>query len=217
MFAKRKIEPELLDHLDPELARPNLADLVRINRDFGGHSTLRSLLREAIRLGEPFSLLDVGAASGDAARLISSEYPEASVVSLDRNWTNLEAAPKPKLIADAFQLPFREGAFDFVFSSLFLHHFTDEEIQQLLESFYAIARRALLVIDLERNIVPWLFLRTSGPIFRWGKVTVHDGLISVRAALRAQELEAIASAAGVRQAVVRAHRPAFRLTLRAEK
>ena len=41
VFAKRLIKPELLDHAPPEEARPNLADLVRINSNFGGHSTIR--------------------------------------------------------------------------------------------------------------------------------------------------------------------------------
>ena len=45
MFDQRVIEPEVLDHVAPEEARPNLADLVRINRLFGGHSVLRKSLR----------------------------------------------------------------------------------------------------------------------------------------------------------------------------
>lgn len=217
MFSKRKIEPELLDHASPEIARANLADLVRINSRFGGHSVTRNLLRRVVRPDDRFSLLDVGAASGDTARLIRNEYRNATVVSLDCNSTNLEAAPQPKLLADAFTLPFGDSAFDYVFSSLFLHHFSDEKIQDLLGAFYAIARRGLLITDLERSVVPWLFMRTTGPIFHWGRITVHDGLISVRAALRARELEAIAIAAGVHRPVVRTHRPAYRLTLVAAK
>lgn len=217
MFSKRKIEPELLDHADPETARANLADLVRINTRLGGHAIIRNLLGEVVPRDERFSLLDVGAASGDTARLIQAEYRKAQVVSLDYNWTNLGAAPDPKMIADAFHLPFRNGTFDFVFSSLFLHHFSNEQIQELLRSFYAIARRAVLICDLERNVVPWLFLKTTRRVFGWGNITVHDGLVSVRAALKAHELKAIAIAAGIPEPVVKTHRPAFRLTLVGKK
>lgn len=203
----------MLDHVQPEIARANLSDLVRINQRLGGHAIIRNLLCEALGGDRRFSLLDVGAASGDTARVIGSEYPEADVVSLDYNWTNLEAAPQPKVIGDAFQLPFAENSFDFVFSSLFLHHFTNEKVEDLLRSFYAIARRAVLICDLERNILPWLFMKTSRPVFHWGAITVHDGLKSVRAALRAAELESIAEAAGIAAPVVRTHRPAFRLTM----
>ncbi len=174
--------------------RPNLADLVRINRFFGGHSTIRKLLSAAVTQNEKFTVLDVGAASGDTARYITDLYPQASVTSLDYNVTNLEAAPFPKLIADAFNLPFGERSFDFVMSSLFLHHFTNEQVISLLKSFHGVARRGLLIADLERHVLPYLFLKLSKPLFGWGRITVHDGLISVRAAFqkaRAGEIGAV--------------------------
>jgi SAM-dependent methyltransferase len=139
------------------------------------------------------------------------------VTSLDRNWTNLERAPQPKLLGDAFALPFGPDSFDFVLSSLFLHHFPDEQIVELLRSFHVIARRAVLVSDLERHILPWLFLRTSKRIFGWNHVTVHDGLISVKAALRKSELRQLALRAGIEAPQVLAHRPAFRLSLIGKK
>ena len=46
-FSKRVIEPELLDHADPADARINLRELVLLNKRFGGHSTIRKMLREA--------------------------------------------------------------------------------------------------------------------------------------------------------------------------
>ncbi|MGH9654303.1 MAG: hypothetical protein ACRD6B_12670, partial [Bryobacteraceae bacterium] len=104
MFAKRLIKPELLDHAEPSEALPNLSDLVRINRDFGGHGVLRKMLARVAPREKPFTLLDVGAASGDSARLIQELYPAAQVTNLDRNETNLGAASWPKVLGDAFQL-----------------------------------------------------------------------------------------------------------------
>ena len=212
VFLNRCIQPELLDHVSPEEAKPNLADLVRINRLFGGHSTIRKLLARAAPREHNFTLLDVGAASGDTARVITQAYPRASVTSLDYNEVNLSDAPRPKLIADAFKLPFGAGSFDYVLSSLFLHHFADERITSLLKSFYLVARRGVLIADLERHLLPYLFLRFSQPVFKWGDITVHDGLISVRAALRKNELLKLAKEAGLSKPEVEVHRPAFRLT-----
>ncbi len=217
MFSKRRIEPELLDHLPPEEARPNLADLVRINRHFGGHSVLRRALGQVAHADQEFTLLDVGAASGDSARLIAEMYPRAKVTSLDSNEVNLSAAPRPKIVANAFQLPFASNSFDFVVSSLFLHHFEDGAVMQLLTSFYAAARRAIIMCDLERHLVPWLFLPATKYLFNWKKVTVHDGVISVRAAFRARELIELTRRAGIQRAEIRTHRPAFRLSLIARK
>ncbi|MFL6353066.1 MAG: methyltransferase domain-containing protein [Bryobacteraceae bacterium] len=217
MFSKRLIKPELLDHAPPDEARLNLADLVRINRNFGGHGTIRKLLAQVVANDDQFTLLDVGAASGDTARLLQRLYPRASVTSLDYNSVNLEAAPAPKLIANAFELPFLPRRFDYVLSSLFLHHFSDEQVVGLLRSFYGVARRALLVCDLERHVVSYYFLPLTKWFFGWQRITLHDGPISVRAAFRSDELMALASRAGIPDARVSVHRPAFRLSLIAEK
>ncbi len=213
MFSKRLIQPEILDSAPPHIARRNLSDLVRINSYFGGHSTTRKLLASGLDSREPFTLLDVGAASGDTGRLIAKIYPRAQVTSLDYNAVNLELASQPKVIADAFQLPFAPDTYDYVFSSLFLHHFEDEQVIQLLRSMYSVARRAVFIVDLERHVLPYIFLPLSRPLFHWGEITVHDGVRSVRAAFTKQELKSLALAAGIEDPSVMSHRPAFRLTL----
>jgi SAM-dependent methyltransferase len=217
VFAKRLVKPELLDHASPDEARPNLAELVRINRDFGGHSTIRKALAKVVPNGEKFTLLDIGAASGDTARLLRRLYPRASVVSLDNSLVNLEAAPPSKLIADAFALPFLPQSFDYVLCSLFLHHFSDEQVVGLLRNFYHVARRALLVCDLERHVVSYCFLPLTKWFFGWQRITLHDGPTSVRAGFRSNELLDLSEKAGLREARVSVHRPAFRLSLIARK
>jgi hypothetical protein len=70
---------------------------------------------------------------------------------------------------------------------------------------------------LERHIAPYLFLQATQPLFGWGKITVHDGKISVRAAFRAGELVRLSENAGIGNAEVQVHRPAFRISLIARK
>jgi 2-polyprenyl-3-methyl-5-hydroxy-6-metoxy-1,4-benzoquinol methylase len=217
VFPTRIIKPELLDHLPPEEARANLTDLVRINRNFGGHSVVRKTLARVARAEEEFTLLDVGAASGDTAQVVRQLFPRACVTSLDHNEVNMEAAPPPKVIADAFELPFPNQSFDVVFSSLFLHHFEDWQVAALLERFYEVARRAVVICDLERHVLPYLFLPATKYLFGWKRVTVHDGMISVRASFRASELLELSRRAGIEKAQIRVHRPAFRISLVALK
>jgi 2-polyprenyl-3-methyl-5-hydroxy-6-metoxy-1,4-benzoquinol methylase len=217
LFSERLIEPELLDHTEPSEARRNLADLVRINRNFGGHSAVRRTISEVANKSDSFTLLDIGAASGDTARLIRQMYPRASVTSLDYNLVNLEQAPPPKLIADAFSLPLKAQSFDYVLCSSFLHHFRNEQVTELLRSFYTVARKALLAVDLERHVLPYLFIRASRPFYGWGRITVHDGQISVRASFQQRELLALAAKAGIKDPAVKRFRPAFRLGLVARK
>ena len=209
----RVLKPEILDTLPPEQARASLADLTRINRRWGGYSTLRHLLAGVVGTGEPFSLLDVGAASGDMGEKIRQWYENARVTSLDRIATHLAAARDPRVVGDAFRLPFAEKSFDFVFSSLFLHHFTDDQIVCLFREFGRVASRQVLAIDLLRDPIAYYFLPWTQRFFGWNWVTVIDGPISVEAAFRPRELEELATRAGLKSVRARAYYPAYRIAL----
>lgn len=206
------MNPELLDTLGPDQGRESLRDLVRLNRWWGGRSTLRALLKEA-GAGGAFSLLDVGAASGDLARAIRRRYPAARITCVDYIPWHLQPAPHPKLAANAFALPFAGARFDYVFSSLFLHHFTGAQIVALFREFARLARQAVLAIDLERHPVPYYFVPWTRLAFRWNRVTSHDARASVEAAFQPRELEQLAREAGLRDVRARAFRPAFRIAL----
>src|SRR5205085_12231342 len=63
--AGRVIRSEHLESSAPTAVERNLRDIARINRWFGGHRTLLKLLQEFVEPADQFSVLDVGAASGD--------------------------------------------------------------------------------------------------------------------------------------------------------
>lgn len=209
----RTIVPELLDAAGPPGAQRSLRDLTRINRYLGGYRVLRWLMGQVVDSMEGFSLLDVGAASGDMGAAIRRWYPGAVVTSFDYRQDHLAAAAHPKLVGDAFAFPFTPSSFDFVFSSLFLHHFEDQQIAELLKTFSQIARRAVLAIDLDRGPLAVRFLPATKWLFGWDPITLHDGPISVRAAFKRDELLALAHLAGLSSASVRVHRPWSRLSL----
>lgn len=212
----RLIRPEILDTLPPEEARASLADLTRINRSTGAYRVLRELLATLVPPGKCFTMLDVGAASGDLAAETRRLYPDARVTLLDYSLCHLPATGD-RVAADAFQLPFRDASFDFVFSSLFLHHFPDDHIVRLYREAGRVARQAVLTIDLERHPLAYYFLPATSWWFGWDRVTLHDGPISVEAAFHPSELAKLAEAAGLTDVRVRRHRPSFRLSLSARR
>lgn len=209
----RVIRPEILDEASPEPAAVSLENLRKINRLLGGQEVLRKRLREVADPVDRFTMLDVGAASGDMGRAVLRNYPNAVVTSLDYKHNHLRNAPSPRVAADAFHLPFKDRSFDFVHCSLFLHHFPDQQVVQLLRRFAMLAARAVILSDLERNILPYYFLPATRWLFDWDAITLHDGPISVQAAFHAAELKELANQAGLPHAEVRVHRPAFRLSL----
>ena len=208
----RIIRQEWLDSQTPEDASASLNDLVKINRLLGGHGVLRKTMAGVVHPEESFTVLDVGAASGDMGACIKTDYPAAVVTSFDYKLDHMATAAPPRVCGDAFQVPFAPRSFDIVHCSLFLHHFEDARVVDLLRTFASLARRAVVVTDLERHPLAYYFLPLTRLIFGWDPITLHDGPISVEAAFHAEELEALAKSAGLTARVVR-HRPAFRLAL----
>jgi 2-polyprenyl-3-methyl-5-hydroxy-6-metoxy-1,4-benzoquinol methylase len=209
----RVLKPELLQSADRALADRNLRDIARINRWFGGHRALLSVMNELAPRGKQFSVLDVGAASGDMGNCIRRYFQNATVVSLDHCSFHLDKASGPRVVADAFRLPFQPNAFDFVLCSSFLHHFSDREAMELIDGLRPLGRRALIVLDLERHPVAYHFLPWTKRLFGWSALTVHDGPVSVAAGFRPEELGSLARAAGFAAVTVRRHRPWFRLSV----
>lgn len=76
----------------------------------------------------PRSILDLGAGTGHGTRALKRRFPKAQVVAVDIAPGMLERARHQsrwlrrfeRVRADAYALPFRDGAFDLVFSSLML-------------------------------------------------------------------------------------------------
>lgn len=207
---RRITSAELLDDDQgtPEEIQGILDDLWRINRWLGGVSSCLGLLeRFFARTGaHPVRVLDVG--SGDSrlagrlrTELLRRRLP-AKFFVLDRRWSHLafgrpSAGGLSPVAADVFALPFPEQSFDVVMCNLFFHHFSGERAQALLRGLAAVAKEAVLINDLERHLLPYLFIRST-PWFARNRLSRHDGPASVRQAYTREELAALARAAGFR-------------------
>jgi SAM-dependent methyltransferase len=209
----RALEPEWLERAGPVHADRNLRELARINRWFGGHRALLRMMKDLVDPSEHFSVLDVGAGSGDMGKCLIRHFRNAKVISLDHRPVHLRNAPLPAVVADALRLPFAKHAFDFVLCSSVLHHFPNNGVVDMISTMRRFARRALLLLDLERHPLAYHFLPVTRRILGWGPLTVHDGPISVAAAFRLEELVSLTRAAGSHVAIGRRHRPWFRLSV----
>lgn len=209
----RVLEPEWLERAGRAHAGRNLCELARINRWFGGHRALLRIMKDLVDPAEHFSVLDVGAGSGDMGRCLTRHFRNAEVVSLDHRPVHLRNAPSPRVVADALRLPFAKHAFDFVLCSSVLHHFPDCEVVDMISTLRQFARRALLLLDLERHPLAYHFLPLTRRVLGWGPLTIHDGPVSVAAAFRLEELVSLARAAGAELVIGRRHRPWFRVSV----
>jgi ubiquinone/menaquinone biosynthesis C-methylase UbiE len=218
---------ELLDdpHADPIAVRNQLRDIARLNSLFGGTRAVVDALEPLFRQtcnGQhatchgPWTLLDVGAGSGDIARAAVTAARRHGIdlrpVGLELNPTAARAALAagvPTLIADGNQLPIGPRAVDVIVASQVLHHLPRRVAVQWMGRFDRMARRAVVLADLRRSRVAiagiWL---ASFPLGMSG-VTRHDAVVSLRRGYTRAEFSEMLREAGV-NAVAR-YRPGFRI------
>jgi 2-polyprenyl-3-methyl-5-hydroxy-6-metoxy-1,4-benzoquinol methylase len=205
----RATEPEQLDQGVPEAeALRSLRDLRFVNRWLGNRRSVLAAVRSQLPPGG--RLLDVGSASGDLLADVLSHAPGPILAAgLDIKPLHLRYAPRAvrRVVADVRALPFPGRSFDVVTASLFLHHFDADELPGLLAGLFRLARRALVVSDLRRAAVPYLFGRACFPLLFRSRVSVEDGLISIRRGFKAAELHAAFATAGLPPPRVTRHFP----------
>lgn len=228
---KRIYEEEMLDAgegTDQDVAH-SLSDLRRINRFLGGRRVIIRALSSCLDGAkiQDISLLDVGTGSADIPMEVAAECRErgfecfiSAVDISERNLrvsrSRLNVTEEIHLVqADSLKLPFASGSFDFVTASLFLHHFRDEDVVRLLADFARIARRAVIVNDLVRNLVPYYFTRVAGPILAWSFLTRNDAPVSVLRGFTTDEMRSLATRAGLNRVHVKRLFP-YRLSLIAD-
>jgi ubiquinone/menaquinone biosynthesis C-methylase UbiE len=198
---KRVVTPELLDTdaATPAEVQQTLADLRRINRWFGGISTTRRMLEQVLaRIRKhpaergALTLLDVGAGSGDvslaAARQIGPSA-QIRVTLMDRMPAHLPRNGTGAVAGDALALPFLDNSFDLVTCSLLIHHLEREQIVRFVNQALRVARVAVLLNDLRREPLHLALMYAGYPLF--ARLTLHDGIASVRRAYTPPELKSI--------------------------
>ncbi|HZE73538.1 MAG TPA: methyltransferase domain-containing protein [Pyrinomonadaceae bacterium] len=229
-FRQRSYELENIDRgtYTAEEYEGCIVELQRVNQWLGDARVLRhTLLREIQNAGlQKFSVLDVGAGSGELLRVTAawarSTGRAARLTGLELNATSAQALLEesqqfPEINSvrgTAFQLPFADHQFDYTISSLFTHHFTDSEAVVLLREMGRVASRGIYVIDLHRHPIAYYLYTTVGRLILHNRLLREDGALSIRRSFKPAELLVLASSAGLVSARVERRFP-YRLVLSA--
>jgi len=229
-MSSRSHQREILDDHEPEQAVVDqiYRFLSFVNRRLGGtRATLDRFeaLSRSWKPGERIAVLDVASGAADVPRALIAW---ARARGFDLHVTALDVSPRAlsyarlagpperlSLVCSDFERPcFRDGTFDYVTCALFFHHLTDDQVVAALETFDRLARRGMVVNDLvrARRAYLWtrLLTRPFHPILRF------DGPLSVRRAFRPDELQRLATRAGLDWLQIHRHF-GHRMTLSGEK
>jgi ubiquinone/menaquinone biosynthesis C-methylase UbiE len=227
-FKRRSYELEYIDtgSYTAEEYEGCIGELQFVNRWMGDAHALKStLFREIETQGlSNFSILDVGAGSGELLRVAGSwarqtgrrmcgvglELNERSAESINEESRRFDEISSVR--GDALQLPFADGEFDYAMCSLFTHHFVEDQVVQILREMSRVARRRIFVIDLHRHPVAYFFYTTVGKLFLHNRLLRHDGALSILRSFKLDEMEALGQRAGLKDVRVERRFP-YRLVL----
>lgn len=185
---RRSVQPEILDGL-PACNLHAIAsrrDLLRINHLMGNY---RWLLRTVRRAGVSANhrLLEIGAGDGTLTKRLARALPASSVHALDlcgppTDW------PDPDTWISGDLLKFQKFAnYTHLIANLILHHFEDESLHALGQTLDQSGIRKIIACEPCRRPLHTYQLR-AGKWIGFNHVTLHDGVVSVRAGFRGDEL-----------------------------
>ncbi len=212
----------------PEEYERCLSELVFINRFLGDAFALKKTLLREIQTEDlqRFSVLDVGAGSGEMLRAIAKfarkTRRKPNLCGLELNARSARATLEESknyeelsaVRGNALNLPFANNAFDYAICTLFTHHFTDENVVKILIEMARVSRRKIFVVDLHRHKAAYLLYKVFCAMFGISDFVRGDGSLSILRAFKSDELEKLAVKANLSEIKVERYFP-FRLVLQA--
>ena len=217
--------------LPVDLHHAALEGLRRINAASGAAARLAEPLLKFAREHEaehgshrPVTLLDVAAGGGDVpVAIVAAARAAGSTIRLTLFDRSEAALARAKETADRAGIDATLACGDVVNSdlpvsadivscSLFLHHLTQDQTVAVLKRLRSATNGLLLVSDLRRCVSGVAAAHLACRLLTRSSVVHFDGPVSARAAWTISEMQAMANAAGMADATIRAVWP-FRLLL----
>lgn len=212
---------ELLDDpaADPAIVRSSLHHIARANRWFGGQAAFKFALHRV--LGglppeSPLTLFDVGTGAGDlplaGVRWAAREGYHLIPLGVDRSLPAARLARENgvhAVVGCAGTLPLADRSVDIVLVSQVIHHLRRDAAVLLLRECNRVARRAVIVSDLERARLAMAGFWLGSRMLNFDASTRTDGITSVRRGYRPEEFRALFTDAMIPATTWR--RPGYRL------
>jgi len=215
-WSHRHPGPELMDGDDipaKDLFQ-NYRELHVINKWLGGYRiTLKGLSSLITDPQREYSILDVGCGGGSmineiskwgkrkhfSLRLTGIDLSEAAIDFSQRN----EMDHHNWLRCDVFKHLNSGVKYDVITSTLFMHHFSDQEIVELISRMIQSCRVGIVINDLQRNPVAFRSIQVLTKLFSKSYLVKNDAPLSVQRSFRKQDWKKIFESSGISSAQIK--------------
>ncbi|MCU0400833.1 MAG: methyltransferase domain-containing protein [Algoriphagus sp.] len=219
IFSQRSTEKEIMDDLEcsgPVLEQ-TLRELKTINRWLGGNQVTTLGLTQLVQENPQshYEITDIGCGGGDMIRVMASwaeaQRVPAKFTGIDANGNIIEFAkvrqydlPDIKWkVQNVFEPDFATEKTDFITCTLFTHHFTDEQLVDLLISMREKSRLGIVINDLHRHPLAYYSIKLLTRYFSRSTMVQHDASLSVLRSFSKADWERILKNAGIKKYQIR--------------
>lgn len=216
MDKQRSFEKELIDLGPDNYSKEEYEDclfkLDRVGRWLGGDWATFSSLKNM--QPPPESILDVGCGSGLFTIKLADRYPQTRIVGIDLNSLAIQFAKQQLALQVllkniSFECRTEEKlhepskSYDVVIATLVCHHLTDEQFIEFISSACRIAKKKVIINDLQRHPFALFLFKMISPIFFRNRLVQHDGPLSIERAFKHLELVQLLEQAGIDRSLYR--------------
>ena len=215
-FLKRSYEKELLDGNDIPFddIKKNMQELNFINEWLGGHAITIKGFKNLAGCQKNITVCELGCGGGDNLLAVykwsRSKNINVSLVGIDIKEECIDfAKTRAELtgVAEWITSDYRTVSFvdnpDIIFSSLFCHHFTDDELTEQLRWMKENSRIGFFINDLQRNALAYYSIKTLTKLFSSSYLVKNDAPLSVARGFIKSEWQKLCEQAEVENAIIK--------------
>ena len=208
MFVNTKFrnrEEELMDDFSMEGNELSsaLQTIASINQKLGGNKLTLNGVKELLKSvdkSKSISICDVGCGNGDMLREIAkfghsngyqfdligidaNAYTIKEAIQLSENFPNINYIQENILHQQTNQVNS-----DITLFTLTLHHFSDDEINLILQDYLAKSKLGIVINDLHRSSIAYHLFQLVCFVFQLEEMPKKDGLLSILKGFKKEEL-----------------------------
>ena len=209
-LTKRSYQKELMDRDDIPFAdmAQTLKELNVVNSTLGGHNITIQALKQLLDEKETVIVCEIGCGGGDNLFAIHKYCVKhniaASFIGIDMNTECIAFAkqqyaqlPCRWICSDYALVEFNDEKPGVIFSSLFCHHFTDEQLSFMLPWLRRNSSLGFFINDLHRHWLAFYLIKYITKFFSKSYLVKHDASLSVARSFKKEEWKALLNKAGI--------------------